>query len=130
MGAPFRGLFVELPAAVFEALQGIGEAAISARQTAQTAAPPPRQRETLFSERWIRRVHSRYGWHWAQLQRREDDRTMRILAELDCGHLQSYSVDERSVALVRGPADEIALLDRIVDTTERRCLCVQRPEAA
>lgn len=128
---PFRDLFVELPAAVFEALQAIGEAAVvKAGAPAVARLPRPDRRDSLFTERWIRRVHERYGWHWAELRRHESTEEMQILAALDCGHLQVYIADRRAVALVRGPVDEIELLDRIVDRTERGCQCVRRPEPA
>lgn len=130
--APFRDPFVELPRAVFESLQAIGEGAVArAQRAAHAAVAPvlrPDRRASLFSERWIRRVHERYGWHWAELRRYEDRKEMRVLAGLDCGHMQSYVVDERAVSVARGLVDEIELLDRVVDRTERSCQCVRRAE--
>lgn len=126
-GAPFRDLFVELPAAVFESLQAIGEAAVvKAQRPAPTKAPP---RPTLFADHHIRLVLSRYGWRRAETRRIEHEATTYVLAELDCGHGQMYPVDERSILLAGSPAGEIELLDRVVERTPRRCYCVRRPTA-
>lgn len=131
-GAPFRDLFVELPRAVFESLQAIGGGAIARarEQTHAAVAPPPRRRASLFEERHIRLVLARYGWRSAGLIRRETVSELQISALLDCGHRQSYRVDEIAILRACNPVDELELLDRVVDRTERICQCVRRAELA
>lgn len=128
IAAPFRELFIELPRAVFDALQAIGEGAIKQaevqRDVERELSAPARRPSTI--DAYVQFVAHRFGWRRAETRRIEHEATTYILAELDCGHGQKYAVDELSVARCRGPAEEIDLLDRIVEDTPRRCYCVER----
>lgn len=123
MTAPFRDLFVELPATVFESLQQFGEALLAREQAAQPAraVKPP-----SVVEAYVRWTMQRYGWRRVETRRIEHGATTHVIAQLNCGHGQRYEVDEIRLARCRGISEEIDLLDRIVAETPRRCYCVQR----
>jgi len=126
-GAPFRDLFVELPAAVFEAMRDLGEA-FEAAVVAQAAAVAQVAQPTVRPERrHIQLVSARYGWRAVELVRHEARLELQIVAELECGHRQCYTIDELAIVRAHNPVAEIELLDHVVDRTERGCQCVLRP---
>lgn len=120
--APFRDLFVELPRAVFESLHAWGEAVIVKAQT-----PPPRPSlriPTVVDRLYL--VCERYGWTEARSQRVAECCQMEIWARRSCCHWQRYLVDDLALRLAgHEAAEQLAVLDSIVDRTPRNCYCVQ-----
>jgi hypothetical protein len=136
VSAPFRELFVELPTAVFETLRAIGEGAVEKARTGDYAymfkthyvpRPAPARRASLFESRHTRLIAHRYGWIDAELRKMIDRDSLQLGVILNCGHLQRYEVNELSILRCSSAADEVALLDSVVDGTLRGCSCVQRP---
>lgn len=129
-GTPFRDLFIELPRAVFEVLQGIGEAvvadALRSPATNRAAAPRPQRSSSLFSDRHIRLVLQRYDWTHAELERAVADDTLVLVVQRECLHWQRYKFHANEIAACHAPREEVELLDRVVERTNRRCYCVQR----
>lgn len=120
--APFRDLFVELPRAVFDALQAWGEAVIV---KAQQPAPAPRPRTPTALDRTTL-LAWRYGWREAESWRNPWDCTTEIVALLQCGHRQRYTIEDRAFLAEPGPAWQLHVIDRVVDNTPRDCYCVLR----
>lgn len=128
MTSPFRELFVELPRALFDALQAIGEGAIKqaeVKRDAERRLAEPAAKPSLI-DAYVKWTMGRFGWRRAETRRIAHETTTYILAELDCGHGQKYDVDESRMMRCRGAAEEVDLLDRIVADTPRRCYCVER----
>lgn len=126
---PFRDLFVELPRAVFEALQGIGEAAVT-RATERMRRPIGRRwtagdvlREQLVGNH----LRSRYGWQSFEAKRLPDRCETRIYVWLGCHHRHVIDLPDQLLEHTGRPAFE-AMLDALDREAEqaRRCYCVQR----
>jgi len=120
--APYRSLCVELPAALFEALRALGDAAVT-----QAARPDPLgiPARTLAEDQLVaERLMQRYGWRrvasWRQVQRR----CTAFAVVLSCGHSASYDLHEVTLRAGEHPLDA---LDAMVERTPRNCCCVQRP---
>lgn len=128
--APFRELFIELPRAVFEVLHGLGEAvvadALRSPATNRAAAPRPQRSSSLFSDRHIRLVLQRYDWTHAELERAIDDDALVLVVQRECLHWQRYKFHANEIAACHAPREEVELLDRVVERTDRQCYCVQR----
>ena len=131
----FRDLFIELPRAVFDALQAIGEGAVakaggvadmsSMAYAMKTAYRPTRVRATDCVDALMRR----YGWVKAETRMMASLAETYIIAELECGHRMLYELDDRELLLCASPAEEIKIIDRVIDRKPRRCSCVMRPPA-
>ena len=128
--ALFRELFIELPRAVFDALQAIGEGAIKQAEVQRDAraASAISYRSPSAVEAYVRWAMRRFGWRRAETRRIAHEAMTYIVVELRCGHGQKYDVDEASIMRCRGAAEEIDLLDGIVENTPRRCYCVEPEE--
>lgn len=124
----FRDLFAELPRALFESLQAIGEAAVerASASTLTTAIPPPFE----WLEKLGRLMCEFYGWREfrrVEVNQLEQERV--LVVRLDCRHIQRYRLDEFS--LLRAPAMSAGLVDLVcstIESTPRACQCVQRPQ--
>lgn len=125
-GAPFRDLFVELPAAVFEILQSIGNEAARRALPPQPVNPPPTSNLDRIDN--AGRALARYmGWREViRTERVQFECWTDILVRLDCGHIQRYRLDD--LVLLRSIGSEWADCTlTTIENTERACQCVQRP---
>lgn len=125
--APFRELFVELPRALFESLQAIGEAAV---QRARANAGGPKSPHSSFD--WLNKAARvlayHYGWFEViRIEREMLDHYSTLVVRLDCMHAQRYRFDELAMLLAANQADVANLVCNIIETTEQNCYCVQRP---
>lgn len=117
----FRDLFVELPAVLFEALRGIGEAAV---RQAQRPAAAPQTRARLSDldalHRHERAICGAFDWIGVQSVHSPRERAILVSARLACGHRVRYSLDECTIAAT-------SLTDALyaaVDARPRGCYCV------
>lgn len=132
MSAPFRDLFVELPRAVFETLQAIGEQAVrgaggvadmnSSAFLFKSAYAPPRQNPWL-TDFAARALAQRYGFRELELRRAAHANEVIGYAIRSCGHRASFRVSEIALAIgVR--AEVIDVFDAAADAAERECCCM------
>lgn len=130
--APFRELFVELPRALFESLQAIGEAAVERAKGDTTSLlkdlyPAPRL-WFAWLEPAARALGEFYGWREVIRTERDPlDHYITLVVRLGCGHRQRYRIDELSMLRADHAASRIDLICDIIERTERPCQCVQRP---
>lgn len=123
----FRDLFVELPRAVFESLQAIGEAAVT-RAQATTVTPPRSTFGWLASTGRV--LAEYYGWlEVIRTERDPLDHYITLVVRLDCLHAQRYRFDELSMLRAGTQASMIDLVCEVIEHTERHCQCVQRGRA-
>ncbi len=129
MSAPFRDLFVELPRAIFEALQGIGEQAV------RNARPPtPHHRPSAaFSlmeatnGKWLADwLCERFGWKRIEMWRSARDRDLMLMVRLECGHNTEFPISESSLELAH-PTNIVDLIADCWEQAGRGCRCVVRP---
>lgn len=118
-GAPFRELFVELPRAVFETLQGIGEQAV------RKASEPPRRSTfgTIELNDAAQMICRRYGWRNCEVVRCAASRDFEIGVRLLCGHQLRYVIDDYALA---SAAHTIDAIDSAVQENPRFCHCVPK----
>ena len=120
MSAPFRELFVELPATVFETLRGIGEQAVRQATTARKPPPPPPwwtsvRLGPILAEHW--------SCYYVERAREATRAVVVFRVQLWCRHGVRFEVRERALAIA--VFDEaFDLIDREFQLAERRCLCV------
>jgi hypothetical protein len=132
-----RDLIAELPSTLLDVIDGIFSAAVAEALPSVTpmpvAQPMPvvqpdpihrRRDPRLISADHVRLVLERYGWRDVELYRRAAEPIADLRAVLSCGHRQLYTLNERDIAACREHDAEIALLDRVVDGTERSCQCM------
>lgn len=127
MSAPFRELFVELPAALFDALKGIGEAAVQKAQQSVTEHRPhlPTMRDAMASSAAVARaLCDRFGWRHYELSRSPMHCETDLFVRRLCGHRDQFALDDRLFHL--GPDEVIDALEDL--NTKRRCFCVPRPQ--
>jgi hypothetical protein len=125
VSAPFRELFAELPRAVFETLQAIGEEAV-ARAKPLYAQPTP---APIWRSGWFcAAMRSRYGWPHLVINLSVVREETEWHALLPCRHLFVMFVDAPTFVAMRALQDLVGAIDRIVEQTERRCYCVARPD--
>lgn len=124
-GAPFRDLFVELPRALFETLQGIGEAAIKKAGTPPSPGPlaaawkPP-----WWRTEWLwRRLAERWGITALEIGRNATMQTVYLAFRRRCGHCGRGELDERALAIAN--SNGLDALDRAFDDAERECYCME-----
>lgn len=121
----FRDLFVELPRALFDALQAIGEAAVERARPPIAATPPP----FAWFDRFVAALRHHYGWReFLRVECHEAECWRALVVRLSCGHVQRYMLDE--LAMLRAPSASAALVDLVcsaIENTERHCQCVQLP---
>jgi hypothetical protein len=133
--APFRELFVELPRAVFETLQGIGEEAVrragGMEHVLGTLYParPPTLLDVVQSEAG-QALCGRYGWRGFEVRRLADRYETRLVVERSCGHRTACDLWDEVLLAPRTARDALVLTDALDehDRTGRRCYCVQREE--
>lgn len=126
--APFRELFVELPRAIFEALQGMAEVAVHRAEDAQRAPLSRGQSATETLKVFVAAVRDRYGWQRTVVERAPYDAAWLITVKLACGHLHRISIDEHwwhSLSKYDLAPAFVDRLDREAD--HRSCTCVARP---
>lgn len=126
----FREMFVELPRAVLEALQGIGEQAVRKAQ-AYKAPEQTRSRTPTLADLFTHVagiLRERYGWRRAVCVRLADRCSYEITALLSCGHLHRIEIEEELFLHARGGADAAdALFDRLDRVRRQRsCTCIPR----
>lgn len=131
---PFRDLFVELPRAVFETLQAIGEAAVEkARRTPLTLATMSHVLKTAYRRHpvfdSIAILCRRHGWRRCVSTRRAATAEIEVAVTRGCGHTSRLIVDEVAMAAVPDAADHLSRLFEGHDQRGRGCFCVQ-PEVA
>ena len=129
-GAPFRDLFAEIPAALFDALKGMGEAAIVDAQRREAAYV---KRGSTF---WYVNDHDGYlartlcemfGWKNVEISRAAASATIEIAARYHCRHVKRIELPE--AALVEY---HVALMDALMDALYeahdqgRPCCCIPR----
>lgn len=119
----FRQMFVELGQAAMDALRVMANPVpVSAHRLIRPAAV------RVGSVSWLKRsevtLMRRFGWSHVEVCAVEYDRTTRIYAGLECGHVTRYSVTDMEMMRV-APACFQAVLD-VIDRTPRGCFCVQR----
>jgi hypothetical protein len=126
--SPFRDLFVELPRALFDALQGIGEQAVRNAQK-----PTPHHRPSIASTftdatngKWLADwLCERFGWTHVEVWRSAADRNVMFMVGMGCGHNTEFSVSEMLLESI--PQTGIAdLISDCWDHADRGCFCVQR----
>lgn len=129
MSAPFRDLFIELPRAVIETLQGIGEEAVRKEHHRQYAPQieAPTMRAALRSPTVLRCLCERYGWESMEVSRSAECQTTRLWPWWPCGHRQLFELPD-ALLMAMGRAGIEGLLDDLDRQSEagRRCYCVQR----
>jgi hypothetical protein len=123
-GAPFRDLFVDLPAALFETLKGIATEAV---RRAKVDSYPPGNVErvsTLFdSAQYGRLLCERYGWLNAEMTRSPYDRTTEIGVRWPCKHSAVIVVQDN---VLESATDVVDALDHVTARHGRPCQCMQR----
>lgn len=133
MSGPFRELFVELPSALFEVLQAIGEEA--ARRSGGIDASYMFKRtygpRTYGANPWLtdfaaRALASRYGFRRIEMSRSAANVEVYGRAIQGCGHEARFWVDELALHLDLSSALEA--IDRAVELAGRGCYCVERTE--
>jgi hypothetical protein len=128
--APFRDLFIELPATLFDMLRGIGERAVL---NASRPAPPASMVPSTLSilERYIVHVMRRYGWIDVRCIQFSSAAAVEIIATGRCGHRTSYRIDEERLFSASFTIRlNTTMLDEVIQNAPRRCYCVQRQETA
>jgi hypothetical protein len=129
VSAPFRDLFVELPSAVIDVLRAIGEQALTAAQRLEVAEFRKSSANARLSSAWFLKMLAVYfGWRYVDAERHAHDLTTDLVAVLECGHRVRYKINEELLLRVRSPGDEFDLLEYIVATTPRSCVCMHRPQ--
>jgi hypothetical protein len=132
MSSPFRELFVELPRAVFESLQAIGEGAVAKAKGSGGSldhSSMAHMYKTLYGidadmfESVKRHICKRYGWHRFEMRRLETCAKTCIVAEFPCGHRRLIEIDDQT--FLAAPTSFVDALDRDAERG-RRCYCVQR----
>ena len=128
MSAPFRDLFVELPLALFETLQGIGEQAV------RNAHPQEPYCKPSASSAFIDAVNNaflgdrlceRFGWKSVEVWRSAVTRDTEFGVSLHCGHRCSFPIPDRLIEAT--PTIQIAdLIADAWDSGGRACYCVPR----
>jgi hypothetical protein len=135
VSAPFRDLFVELPRAVFEVLQGIGERAASdglaqMHRDLYPARREPRLLTFLRNAEMRRLLAERYGWREiGEPALAVADDGVDLVIRRACGHRSRVRLDGRIFDELR-PRAAIDELDRHLfrfHERGRRCYCVPRP---
>ena len=124
MSASFRDLFIELPRAVFEILQGAAE---HAAMQIVPPAPRPRPRNQLYGMPGAIRHYGRlaYGWLEVDVQREANRQALTVVALLPCSHRHVITIDELAVIATVGiPNDFVEFLDRAVECSPRPCCCM------
>ena len=128
MSATFRDLFVELPLALFETLQGIGEQAV------RDAQPQEPYRKPSASSVFISAVNNaflgdwlceRFGWKSVEVWRCAVSRDTEFGVRLHCGHQCSFPISDMSIE----GTPTIQIADLIADawnSSGRACYCVPR----
>lgn len=129
MGAPFRELFAELPAALFDALKGIGEEAVRVASVRAASNRRPSLVSSLVDSEplgpWL---CERYGWNRVTMSRCAATPDVKICARLACGHVAVYRIPEQAIEDSTNPAFSfIRTLDHA--TQHRPCSCVPREVA-
>lgn len=130
--APFRELFVELPRALFETLQGIGEQAV--RNAPSPALlrdlyPTPRRTfvDTLREPSVGHILCHRFGWGSVSVIRAATEPAVDFRVFLACGHRHRIRVSEMALEDAASPVDvTLRALER--GMLVRSCYCVQREE--
>lgn len=123
-GAPFRDLFVELPAAVFESLQAFAEALLV---RASEPAPPPAYKPPWWRTEYVwRRLAARWGVAEVEIRRRAGELRVAIVFRRRCGHGGRGEMNELALVKCDLPG-AIAALDRAFDNAERDCCCMEPP---
>lgn len=131
----FRELFIELPRAVFETLQGIGEAAVRAAEpvpSTSTAFVRPSAVSLLlnsFEEGSSLNAHmaERLGWRKFTLMRSAMREEIEVRAVRWCGHRVKGFIDE--MGLHASPFAPGAFLDALAGISECRwCTCMRRED--
>lgn len=125
----FRDLFVELPLAVFEALQGIGEAAVHEAQRKQT------ERQVRLSalcspygellQYAVRTIGYGLGWCETAVYRSDMTTALTVRVRLGCGHVHRFEIDELRLAFA--PNKSACVIDAVYEhADERSCCCIPR----
>lgn len=133
--APFRELFVELPRQLFEALQGIGEAAVKKAQAAERPSGVSYLRSTmdvLAGRMFAGIMREQFGWHGNDVFLLADRDAFELRTRLSCGHLHRIEFDARSIALAPSSGQMFEyIFDRLeAGANDRLCSCVLREVTA
>lgn len=122
----FRPLVNALPEAIFEMLQGIGEAAVAKAQEPKPHHRPSqttRLRDGLNSTLG-RYLCERYGWAGVASWRSTRTDALVIAARMPCGHQHRMPFDECALEDVR-PQRILDLIDKAwLRASRRLCYCV------
>lgn len=121
---PFRELFVELPRAVFETLQAIGEAMVVKQREFQSPRVPAYRQPWWLSVSIGRLLAHRWNVAEVWLSRREDRNAIQVDARRYCGHLARGELDERRLHLA-AMSECVTALDEAFDSSERSCQCME-----
>lgn len=128
MRSPFRDLFVALPTAVFEMLQGIGEAAVEqARSRGRTYSRAAMlEVPAVLLTRDVRQMLERhYDWQKVETAyRSETECSIVYIVRLGCGHRHRFDVDEMGI-MFAGPCDIMDVIDGAA-VKNLPCYCVPR----
>lgn len=124
--APLRELFVELPLAVFETLQAIGEAMIAKQREFQSPRAPAYHQPWYLTEPIAKALANRWNVAEVRLVRRADRDAIQVETRRRCGHLTRGVIDERVLHLAVLPSTEcVELPDEVFDSSERSCQCME-----
>lgn len=124
--APFRELFVELPRALFETLQGIGEAAVAKATTTTTAGQTLGATRMAYDDGAIARwLCQRFGWVSVTTQRSPALRETHFCARMPCRHWHVIPVDDQ-VLYDSMPGAFIDAIDAYQEDYPRSCYCTPR----
>jgi hypothetical protein len=121
--AIFREMFVELPAALFEALKGIGEQAVrEAQKPRTTTRATPSARADLL----LRALQERHGWRSFLSHRSEQRRSFIVRFVRACVIVSVVEYPEQPLHLDARDAVDAAFdfFDRA--ELERPCTCIPR----
>ena len=126
MSAPFRELFVELPRALLEVLQGIGEEAVRQARPSQVVHRRPSPLLALDENDVGKFLCKHLRCKSIASWRSVSHRTTAFAARAQCGHKREFEISDTAAIEDSRPQLAIELIARGYDGS-RTCFCVERP---